>query len=148
MSTRTFFRDCACGESFDDSRGNRCPSCKEFHDGLRRLVNVGASRHQCDSRCVHARGLTCNCACNGKNHGVGSVTLCPHGLPLAENVCGPCSQGRPNKAPLGFGIPVLRDMVRERMRGGLTQEDAIAAVAEYGELRSEAIEALRSAVSA
>jgi hypothetical protein len=23
--------------------------------------------------------------------------LCPHGMPLAENVCGPCSQGRPNK---------------------------------------------------
>ena len=24
-------------------------------------------------------------------------TLCPHGLPLAENVCGPCSQGQPNR---------------------------------------------------
>ena len=23
--------------------------------------------------------------------------LCPHGMPLAENVCGPCSQGRPNR---------------------------------------------------
>jgi hypothetical protein len=22
--------------------------------------------------------------------------LCPHGMPLAENVCGPCSEGRPN----------------------------------------------------
>jgi hypothetical protein len=22
---------------------------------------------------------------------------CPHGMPLAENVCGPCSQGRPNR---------------------------------------------------
>jgi hypothetical protein len=25
-------------------------------------------------------------------------TLCPHGLPLAENVCGPCSEGRPMRA--------------------------------------------------
>lgn len=22
--------------------------------------------------------------------------LCPHGMPLAENVCGPCSEGQPN----------------------------------------------------
>lgn len=26
--------------------------------------------------------------------------LCPHGMPLAENICGPCSQGRPNRAPV------------------------------------------------
>lgn len=25
--------------------------------------------------------------------------LCPHGMPLAENICGPCSQGRPNRKP-------------------------------------------------
>lgn len=25
--------------------------------------------------------------------------LCPHGMPLAENVCGPCSEGRPNSSP-------------------------------------------------
>lgn len=24
--------------------------------------------------------------------------LCPHGMSLAENVCGPCSEGRPNRA--------------------------------------------------
>ena len=23
--------------------------------------------------------------------------LCPHGMPLAENICGPCSQGHPNR---------------------------------------------------
>src|SRR3990167_2240642 len=23
--------------------------------------------------------------------------LCPHGMPLVENICGPCSQGRPNR---------------------------------------------------
>lgn len=26
-----------------------------------------------------------------------SGELCPHGMPLAANVCGPCSQGRPNR---------------------------------------------------
>jgi hypothetical protein len=25
--------------------------------------------------------------------------LCPHGLPLAENTCGPCSEGRTNRRP-------------------------------------------------
>lgn len=24
-------------------------------------------------------------------------TLCPHGMPLADNICGPCSEGRPNR---------------------------------------------------
>lgn len=26
-----------------------------------------------------------------------SQALCPHGLPIADNTCGPCSEGRPNK---------------------------------------------------
>ena len=26
--------------------------------------------------------------------------LCPHGLPRAENICGPCSEGEPNRTPL------------------------------------------------
>lgn len=25
---------------------------------------------------------------------------CPHGMPLAENICGPCSMGRPNNPTL------------------------------------------------
>jgi hypothetical protein len=49
--------------------------------------------------------------------------------------------------PLGFGIPVLRDMVRERMRDGLPQEEAIMSVARHAELRSEAIEALRASLN-
>lgn len=31
------------------------------------------SRHECDSRCTHAKGrtMTCECSCGGKNHGRG-----------------------------------------------------------------------------
>lgn len=25
--------------------------------------------------------------------------MCPHGMPLNENICGPCSEGRPNRRP-------------------------------------------------
>lgn len=32
-------------------------------------------------------------------------TLCPHGMPLAENVCGPCSQGRPNTMSVNEAEP-------------------------------------------
>jgi hypothetical protein len=36
-----------------------------------------------------------------------SQRLCPHGMPLADNVCGPCSEGRPNRCapehPLSSG---------------------------------------------
>ncbi len=32
------------------------------------------SRHECDDRCVHAKGrvMKCECACGGKNHGRGA----------------------------------------------------------------------------
>src|SRR4051812_12214021 len=26
-----------------------------------------------------------------------NLARCPHGMPLAENICGPCSHGRPNR---------------------------------------------------
>jgi len=78
------------------------------------------------------------------------TALCPHGMPLAENICGPCSEGRLNATPddLGFGVPVLRDMALELMRrNGLSKEEAITEVAHDAELRSEAIEALRRALN-
>lgn len=31
------------------------------------------------------------------DHDLYCEPLCPHGMPLAENICGPCSQGRPNR---------------------------------------------------
>jgi len=33
------------------------------------------SRHQCDARCLNAKGRTmkCECSCGGKNHGRGSL---------------------------------------------------------------------------
>jgi hypothetical protein len=33
-----------------------------------------------------------SCRCSEKE----TSALCPHGMPLAENVCGPCSEGEPN----------------------------------------------------
>lgn len=36
----------------------------------RRELRVTINREtRCDSRCTHARGLTCECSCGGKNHG-------------------------------------------------------------------------------
>lgn len=51
------------------------------------------------------------------------------------------------KPDLGFGIPILMEFVRERMAAGSTTEEAIAWVADYAELRSEAIYALRAALT-
>lgn len=30
------------------------------------------SLHQCDARCMNARGKSCECSCGGKNHGAGN----------------------------------------------------------------------------
>jgi hypothetical protein len=48
---------------------------------------------------------------------------------------------------LGFGIPFLLGLVKERMDAGESQEEAVTKVAEHNELRSEAIAALRSALN-
>jgi hypothetical protein len=29
------------------------------------------SKHECDGRCMAAKGFNCECACGGKNHGAG-----------------------------------------------------------------------------
>lgn len=43
--------------------------------------------------------------------------LCPHGMPLAENICGPCSKGRPNRRAVKtsprYGIPEVLAFLRE-----------------------------------
>lgn len=41
-----------------------------------RVINYRSqpSKHECDARCMHAKGKTmnCECACGGKNHGKGA----------------------------------------------------------------------------
>jgi hypothetical protein len=49
-----------------------------------RKVNYGGknglppSKHECDARCMYARGRTmnCECSCGGKNHGRGASFNC------------------------------------------------------------------------
>jgi hypothetical protein len=33
------------------------------------------SRHECDGRCMFAKGGNCECACGGKNHGKGGPKI-------------------------------------------------------------------------
>ena len=44
-----------------------------------RAVNFKSnpSRHECDARCMFAKGLTfnCECSCGGKNHGKGGARI-------------------------------------------------------------------------
>jgi hypothetical protein len=70
MSSSIRYYDCQCGEHWDAEQGNRCRKCGEWHMGRPRTVKVGHSKHECDSRCTNARGLSCNCSCNGRNHGI------------------------------------------------------------------------------
>lgn len=36
---------------------------------------VNGSKHVCSDKCMNAKGFMCECACGGKNHGLGSM-LC------------------------------------------------------------------------
>lgn len=44
-----------------------------------------ARKHDCDARCLNATGRTmkCECACGGKNHGRGAVSLVCVAVPVA-----------------------------------------------------------------
>jgi hypothetical protein len=63
------------------------PSKHNYYDSFKRLVGTDGkalfpvertiyykkhpSLHKCDGRCLHAKGQNCECACGGKNHGLG-----------------------------------------------------------------------------
>jgi hypothetical protein len=44
---------------------------------------------------------------------VGREGVCPHGMPLAENVCGPCSKGRPNALKLSPTMQRCVEYIRQ-----------------------------------
>lgn len=86
-------------------------------------------------RCGFCEGL-----CNDDS--LGNRTCCEHGRSwdLANR-----PQPETSKS-IGFGIPVLADMVRERIAQGYDSDDAFNAVVRLAELRSEAIKQLRTAL--
>lgn len=45
--------------------------CGRFFDTWKPIEGVVVENVRCDSRCIYARGHTCNCSCGGKNHGAG-----------------------------------------------------------------------------
>lgn len=54
----------------------RCPTCGEQHQVARKIERPSMpSQHECDGRCMSARGFRCECSCGGKNHGRGAM-LC------------------------------------------------------------------------
>lgn len=82
-----------------------------------------------------------------------SLALCPHGMPLAENVCGICSEGRPNALPESLRDPmkVLERGQQIERAGGLAFCPPIHLVKEGSytvvkvEIRGKWIEVIREA---
>lgn len=64
----------------------------------------------------------------------------------AEDIERPAPETK-SSPDLGFGIANLIEMVKERMAKGSSQDAAIADVADYAELRSEAIAAIKNALN-
>lgn len=67
----------------------------------RTWINEPGQAHMIEYARKVLKGKTLGCWCAPKAcHGDVLLEiandLCPHGMPRAENVCGPCSEGRPN----------------------------------------------------
>src|SRR5690606_29144945 len=84
-------------ETFMVEHNPNCPS-----PFLVRLVGKGKGYIRRNSDDVRGYGQTLEDAATmamklaGKFTAVETSALCPHGMPLAENICGPCSSGEPN----------------------------------------------------
>lgn len=81
--THRFFADLPNGEVVELKRiDNRNQSSKHNDTwgwngtGWVKITRVieyksNPSKHQCDARCLNAKGFNCECACGGKSHGKG-----------------------------------------------------------------------------
>lgn len=66
----------------------RCPSRHRWFN-LKRIDGTYSEVHECDSRCLNARGWKCTCSCGGMNHGrghVANVVQAPSVAPKATQV--------------------------------------------------------------
>lgn len=80
---------------------------KTAEQALDERDRLRAALKKCDTDCDMAPYTTCSAqgpkfrcrSCIAREALVGAAdeALCPHGFVLADNVCGPCSEGRPNR---------------------------------------------------
>jgi hypothetical protein len=69
--------------------------------------------HQCDSRCLNAKGWSCTCSCGGANHGRGHVATIVQASSLPEGeVKGPATRVTPEPKHLGEVGKHIRGKVR------------------------------------
>lgn len=63
----------ADGRVFALPSGYHCARCPEGHYPFKMKMVKGtySAKHQCDSRCLNAKGHDCTCSCGGMNHGRG-----------------------------------------------------------------------------
>lgn len=70
------FRDVRAGEGVfkvgNNGRFARCTNRHKFF-AVKLVKGTYSPDHQCDSRCLNARGWSCTCSCGGANHGRGHV---------------------------------------------------------------------------
>lgn len=68
------------------------------HRAAQRLTELTQPTQETEVRCSCKDFPGADQFCTAEVHGATATpALCPHGMPLADNVCGPCSEGRPNK---------------------------------------------------
>ena len=64
---------CACGARLSNTNSNPAAGLFGVTYSWLSWRDRGDGGHKCDARCRTARGTTCECSCNGKNHGAEAV---------------------------------------------------------------------------
>jgi hypothetical protein len=72
------FRDVKAGKGAfrvgNEGVFGRCTNGHKFFV-LKQVEGTFSKDHQCDSRCLNAKGHTCTCSCGGANHGMGHAVV-------------------------------------------------------------------------
>jgi hypothetical protein len=108
------FRDVTAGTGVYRINDNVFARCTNRHKVFlcKPVQGTYSADHQCDSRCLNARGWKCTCSCGGANHGRGHVAMITQAASLTPSTTVvPEHQTRPHEP--GYLDMIAQAVVRE-----------------------------------
>lgn len=108
----------ADGRVYRMSDGGYLARCNNRHRvfRLKRIKGTFSKDHQCDARCLNAKGSECTCSCGGVNHGRGHAVKVMNGSVTPVDLTPSCS---PKQAAF------IRTLVAERQASETSKQETL-----------------------
>lgn len=106
---------------------------------LKAVKGTYSEAHQCDARCLNAKGHNCTCSCGGANHGRGHAVAVVEASTITAPVEDPATDKQINFINVLVDRLNLRnDKVQEKLDAGLTKKQASAWITRLKEIEDNA----------